>query len=101
MGTYTETVQELHDAQQIADHVYRMLTSRMQYPEFGKGGVPVSVAAEVYGKDPAWVRQGIEDGWLPIGYWTVKTDSKKRNFYISPKKLWEDTGYIWQGEEGE
>ena len=21
------------------------------------------------------------------------------NFYISPKKLWEDTGYIWKGEK--
>lgn len=99
MPTYTETVQELHDAQQIADHVTRILMSRMQYPKFGAGGVPVAVAAEVYGKDQDWVRQGIEDGWLPIGYVTKKENGKKRNFYISPKKLWEDTGYLWQGEQ--
>ena len=30
-------------------------------------GVPVRVAAKVYGKDPSWVRAGIVAGWLPIG----------------------------------
>jgi hypothetical protein len=34
---------------------------------FSNGSVPVSVAAKVYGKDPAWVRAGIISGWLPIG----------------------------------
>lgn len=90
-----ETVQELHDSQQIAEHVARYLLSASQYPVFGTGGVPVEVAARVYGKDATWVRQGIEDGWLPIGYMTKS--GAKRNFYISPKKLWEDTGYIWKG----
>lgn len=76
---------------------------------FGKGSVPVALAAKVYGKDPAWVRAGIISGWLPIGTATRKgkritkieeVDSKlgRINFYISPKKFWEDTGYIWRGE---
>ena len=67
-------------------------------------GVPVSIAAKVYGKDPSWVRAGIISGWLPIGYATRKgqlitdlsdMDSKKGriNYYISPKKLMEDTGF--------
>lgn len=99
MPVYTETVQELHDAQQIAEHVTRLLLSKTQYPIFGKGGVPISVAAEVYGKDATWIRQGIEDGWLPIGYMTKADGAKKRSFYISPKKLWEDTGYIWREEQ--
>lgn len=90
-----ETIQELHDAQQIAEHVARLLITVGQYPEFGIGGVPVEAAARVYGKDATWVRAGIEDGWLPIGHMTKS--GSKRNFYISPKKLWEDTGYIWEG----
>lgn len=76
---------------------------------FAEGSVPVSVAAKVYGKDAAWVRAGIVAGWLPIGTATRKgklvtkvedIDSKlgRINFYISPKKLYEDTGYIWKGE---
>jgi len=71
--------------------------------------VPVSVAATVYGKDVSWVKQGIIDRWLPIGYATrdkklvppdEPMDAKfgRLNFYISPKKLWEDTGYIWEGD---
>ena len=77
--------------------------------EFGKGSVPVSVAARVYGKDVAWVRAGIISGWLPIGFATRngeqikgvdEIDSKKGriNYYISPKRLYEETGYIWKGE---
>lgn len=77
---------------------------------FADGSVPVSVAAKVYGKDAAWVRAGIIAGWLPIGTATRKgkqitnveeIDSRlgRINFYISPKKLYEETGYIWKGEK--
>lgn len=78
--------------------------------EFIKGSVPVAVAARVYGKDASWIRAGIIAGWLPIGKATrqgrlvtkiEEIDSKygRINFYISPKKLWEDTGYVWKGEK--
>lgn len=76
---------------------------------FPPGSVPVSVAAKVFGKDANWVRTGIIAGWLPIGKATRKgklitnleeMNSKygRINFYISPKKLYEETGYIWKGE---
>ena len=79
-------------------------------PIFAEGSVPIAVAARVYGKDATWVRAGIISGWLPIGTATRKgklitsvdeIDSRKGriNFYISPKKLWENTGYIWKGEK--
>lgn len=78
--------------------------------EFIKGSVPVAVAARVYGKDASWVRAGIVAGWLPIGKATrsgqlitkiEEIDSRygRINFYISPKKLWEETGYVWRGEK--
>ena len=77
--------------------------------EFETGSVPVSVAARVYGKDASWIRAGIINGWLPIGKATrngqLITDIElmnskygRINFYISPKKLYEETGYIWRGE---
>lgn len=77
---------------------------------FGLGSVPVSVAARVYGKDASWVRAGIVCGWLPIGIATrddqpvTKLEEMNKrygriNYYISPKKLYEETGYIWRGEE--
>lgn len=91
-----EVVQESNLAQQIAEHVARILMSGMQpYPEFGPGGVPMEVAAKVYGKDVTYVREGIDAGWLPIGRCTKR--NKNRSFYVSPKKLWEDTGFIWRG----
>ena len=77
---------------------------------FQPGSVPVTVAAKVYGKDPSWVRAGIIAGWLPIGYATRDnlpvTDIKDMNsrlgrikYYISPKKLYEDTGYLYNAVE--
>lgn len=75
----------------------------------GVGSVPVAVAARVYGKDASWVRAGIIAGWLPIGKATrngelitsiEQMNSKygRINFYISPRRLYEETGYIWKGE---
>lgn len=78
--------------------------------EFAEGSVPIEIVAKVYGKDPSWVRAGIVAGWLPIGTATRKgekvTDVKeidsrlgRINYYISPLKLYEETGYIWRGNE--
>lgn len=80
----------------------------MNEVEFPAGSVPVLVAARVYGKDASWVRAGIISGWLPIGTATRKgkrvtsieeMDSRygRINFYISPKLLYEETGYLWKG----
>ena len=77
--------------------------------QFASGSVPIAVAARVYGKDPAWIRAGIIAGWLPIGTATRKgkqvtsieeMNSKygRINYHISPKRLYEETGYIWRGE---
>lgn len=77
---------------------------------FASGSVPVSVVARIYGKDASWVRAGIVAGWLPIGKATrngklvtaiEEIDSKygRINFYISPKLLYEETGYLWKGEK--
>lgn len=77
--------------------------------EFTAGSVPVAVAAKVYSKDATWVRTGIIKGWLPIGRATrdgkivtelddLRMSHGRINFYISPKKLYEDTGYVWKGE---
>lgn len=106
-----ESVEQLHDAQQIAEHVCRILTASMQtMPVFPSGDVPIPIVAKVYGKDANWVRAGIIAGWLPIGRATrngqLVTDISQMdspfgriNYQISPKKLWEDTGFVWKGEK--
>ena len=81
----------------------------MEEKIFTPGSVPVAVAARVYGRDACWVRAGIISGWLPIGKATrdgklitriEEMDSRygRINYYISPKRLWEETGYFWMGE---
>ena len=81
----------------------------MNEQEFPQGSVPVAVAARVYGKDASWVRAGIVSGWLPIGKATrsgklvttiEEMDSRygRINFDISPKRLYEETGFLWKGE---
>lgn len=82
----------------------------MENTNFPKGSVPVRIAAEVYGRDPSWVRAGIIVGWLPIGTATrngvpindiQQMNSKygRINYYISPKLLYEQTGYLWDGKK--
>lgn len=76
---------------------------------FHEGSVPVAVAARVYRRDATWIRAGLISGWLNIGYATrdgeMVTDIRKMgsrygriNYYISPSRLYEETGYIWRGE---
>lgn len=77
---------------------------------FAPGSVPVYEAARILGKEATWVRAGIIAGWLPIGVATrngeqvtdvSQMDSRlgRINFYISPKKLYEFCGYIWEGRD--
>ena len=78
--------------------------------QFLGGSVPVAIVARVYGKDASWVRAGIISGYLPIGKATrngrlvtkiedMNSKLGRINFYISPKKLYEETGYMWRGEK--
>lgn len=78
--------------------------------DLSNGSVPVSVAAKVYGKDACWIRAGIINGWLKIGYATrngklitsveeINSKYGRINYYISPKLLYEQTGYVWKGEQ--
>lgn len=80
---------------------------------FPEGSVPVSVAAKVYGKDATWVRAGLITGYLPIGTVTrngrqvtkiedMNSKYGRINYYISPKLLYEATGYLYKkGVENE
>lgn len=78
--------------------------------ELAFGSVPVAVVARVYGKDANWVRAGIVTGILPIGVATRKGEVVDKleqmnskfgriNYYISPKKLFDETGFVWRGEK--
>lgn len=74
------------------------------------GRVPIAIVSYVYGKDACWVRAGIISGYLPIGVATRNgkqvtqvsdMDSRKGriSYFVSPKKLYEETGFEWHGEK--
>lgn len=92
-------VTERKEENSKTEKILRMLSEKLAQPEFIPGGVPVKVAAAVYGKAPYFVHEGIRAGWLPIGH--CKPGEQKDNFYISPKKLWEDTGFLYTGQSVE
>ena len=70
----------------------------LEIPQFTGENVPVNVVARVMRKDPNYVRQGIIQGILPFGAAFKKEGSTQYDYYISPRQLWEYTGYIYKGE---
>lgn len=99
-----ENVKQVTDAERIAGHVCRILMNQMQYtPEFADTPVPMQVAERVLGMCADQIRNRMEDGTLDIGFifQAPKKRGKRayRNTYISPKKFWEVTGYVWKGEK--
>jgi len=71
--------------------------------EFPPGGVPTKVAARVFGVHQTKLMNQMEMGLIDIGF--IEPAQKKRgkrqyrNAYISPLKLYQQTGYIWRGEK--
>ena len=71
----------------------------LEVPEFSGENVPVSVAARVMKKDQQFIRQGIIQGILKFGVVFKKEGSSQYDYYISPMKFWQETGYVYDGTE--
>ena len=72
-----------------------------QVPEFVDGNVPVLHAARIMGKDQSFIREAMKRGLLDLGICYKKENSEQYDFYISPFKLWQLTGYVYKGLEEE
>jgi len=81
------------------DRVLNELLEKVKPPEFPPGGVPTEIAARVYGIAPDTLRNQMEQGMIGIGHITRKKKRGQRQIYISPLKLYKDTGFIWRGEK--
>ena len=69
-------------------------------PDFAESPVPITIAAKVLGMVPDTVRNLMERGSLDIGVLIMPRKKKgNRRAYISPKKLYELTGYCWTKEK--
>ena len=62
--------------------------------------VPISVVAKIMGKSSMFVRIGLQRGLLPFGT-AFKTDENhlQYDYYVSPKLLYEYTGYMYEPNE--
>ena len=98
-----EAARQPTEIEKIAEQVCKLLIASIQTtPEFADSPVPMHIAEKVLGMCADQIRNRMEDGTLDIGY--IFPSPKKRgkrayrNTYISPKKFWEVTGYVWRGE---
>lgn len=95
----SKSIEELKLDNETIEIITKHLISKMELPEFAPSGVPIEIVAKVTGKAATWIRTGIEQGWFPIGFAQKSESGKRTNYYISPKLLWEVTGYVWRGED--
>lgn len=82
-----EELEKIGLSNEIAGQITRSLVGIVAVPEFSTKKLSVKVSAKVYGKSESWVRNGIFEGWLPIGHATAS--ESRKNVYISLKRLWE------------
>lgn len=72
----------------------------LDIPQFSGENVPINTVAKVMKKDAQFIRIALQKGTLPIGV-AIKKDENNQQFdyYISPLKLWEYTGFIYREDE--
>lgn len=70
-----------------------------QVPEFPAENIPVTIAASILGKDQMFIREAMKRGLLDLGLCYKKENSEQYDFYISPFKLWQLSGYVYKGLE--
>ena len=65
---------------------------------FSGKNIPVTAVAKIMGKDQLFVRQAMIEGLLPIGVAFRKKGSSQYDFYISPKLLYDFTGFFFDDD---
>lgn len=65
-----------------------------KYPHFTGRNVPISEIAVASGKDPQYLRLGLQKGIFNFGYAFKKENSSEYNYFCPDKKVWEELGYF-------
>lgn len=68
--------------------------------EFSGANIPLKEAAKIMGKDYQFIRVALIQGKLDIGVAIKKEGKERYDFYISPKKFYEFTGYRYEKKQG-
>ncbi len=70
----------------------------LETPVFTGRNVPITELAKAMGKDPQYIRIGLQRGIFKFGYVIKKDDSTEFNYYCPDKKVWEETGYFKESD---
>lgn len=63
-------------------------------PNFTGRNVPIKEIAKATGKDPQFIRIGIQRGIFNFGYAFKRDGSSEYNYLCPDKKVWEELGYF-------
>lgn len=67
--------------------------------EFKKANMPVAVAAKALQVDSQTVRVLLQNNLVSWGTAFRRPGSKHYSYLISPLKFYQETGYLWEGED--
>ena len=63
-------------------------------PKFTGRNVPIIEIARATGKDPQFLRVGLQQGILNFGYAFKNRNSSEYSYFCPDKKVWEELGYF-------
>jgi hypothetical protein len=66
----------------------------LKLPPFTGRNVPITELAKAMGKDPQYIRLGIQQGILKFGIAMKRENSNEFSYYCPDRKVWEETGYF-------
>ena len=69
------------------------------HPSFTGRNVPIAEIAHATGKNPQFIRVGLQRGILNFGYAFKNDGSSEFTYYCPDKQVWEATGYFNDGKE--
>ena len=78
--------------QELFNTIAEKVAEALKPPKFTGRGVPLTVAARVMGKNTMALRRAIDSGRMELGF-VVEGEGRTRICYVSPKLLYEQTGY--------
>ena len=71
----------------------------VELPKFTGRNVKINELARATGKDPNYIRVGLQQGFLKFGIAVKMEGSSEYNYYCPDKKVWEETGYFHDPNE--
>lgn len=63
-------------------------------PTFTGRNIPITEIAKATGKDPQYIRYGLQNGIFDFGYAVKSEYSSEYNYYCPDRKVWEELGYF-------